>query len=562
MSQIEISFSTPRKKSALLSAQKTWERFSYYGVRALLVLYLIRPMSYPGNPGRGWSESDANLLFGWYAGLIFLLPVIGGYVTGKVLGERRSVLLGGITLTLALALLASCEIEPMASSPYESGAFAAALVLLALGTGFFRPSSAAEQDQLVTRATLAPGSTEPGAPPPQVASRVASAPGVASTHRGLTSLSINVGVFACVLLCGTLGEAVRWPWGFAALAVTMLMGFITYAAGARGTEPDAGRGRWGLAIVLFAFSLAIAATIGWLYQTRNLGWITAYILALWQNDAFRTSVPASVGPLLLGLIIWYIAIQEKGYRAATAAVLILIIFYGLFWLAFHQMGSTLNEFAQRSVNREIRDWDVPFINRRITLWEIPVTWFQALNVLLIVLFAPLFARFAHSSSGHGRPEATTIGIALLVLGLGFGVLTFAASQTAEDTKVALPWFLVAFAVITLAELILVPAGFAFIQRIIPDRPTQILVSVSFVVLFVSNLAGGVIASYAESIERGEIRLPWYRWFRAFDDSGSALPGRGWADFFFLFVVISLGAGIVALLYAPLHKRLVRLSHAS
>src|SRR6516162_8895228 len=156
MSQIEISFSTPRKKSALLSAQKTWERFSYYGVRALLVLYLIRPMSYPGNPGRGWSESDANLLFGWYAGLIFLLPVIGGYVTGKVLGERRSVLLGGITLTLALALLASCEIEPMASSPYESGAFAAALVLLALGTGFFRPTQGAEQNRLASGVGPAP----------------------------------------------------------------------------------------------------------------------------------------------------------------------------------------------------------------------------------------------------------------------------------------------------------------------------------------------------------------------------------------------------------------------
>src|SRR6516162_808103 len=192
MSQIQATPEKTRGSVLLLAAQTSWERFSYYGMRALLVLYLIRPKlrpedpvptwftPNPQNPGRGWSESDANLIYGWFAGLIFLLPVLTGYLSHRLLGGLRSVLLGGITMIVGLSLLAAAVVDPIASSPYEAAAFVASLLLIVLGTGYFRPGL-----ELMESRDQAAGSD--------------------AMHRAkLWNIRVNLGVLACVLLCGTL----------------------------------------------------------------------------------------------------------------------------------------------------------------------------------------------------------------------------------------------------------------------------------------------------------------------------------------------------------------------
>jgi proton-dependent oligopeptide transporter, POT family len=512
MSQTQISAPLPPEYVPLLFAERTWERFSYYGMRALLVLYLVRSLSAPMNPGPGWTESKAYMLYGWYASLIFLLPIIWGQFANKFLGIHRSILIGGLTITLGHIVLAVTQTEQMAESGYEAGAFMGGLVLMVMGTGYFGASVRLLESQAE-------------ATDPATVNRIT-----------LSNLRVKLGVFGCVLLCGTLAEEIGWLWGFAALAVAMIAGMIAYCIGRwKLSSAEAVPGRWSVGIIFLAASLGIASLVGWLYQGGNLGWIPVYLAAFWQNESVRNAIPAILGPLLLALVVWYISVQDKGQRASTAALLIIMVFYALFWMGFHQLGSTVNVFAERGIDRQLYGW------------KIPVTWFQAFNVLLILFLAPGLTRLQSSWSKNGRAptQATNIGISLFALGIGFAFLVWAARLNADGAKAGFVWLVAAITALTLAELWLFPADLSFLQRLTAAKSTPTLVLIWFIALFLANLSGGFIASYAESIERGEFEMFWYQWGR--------LGGR--ADFFLLFVLTSIGGGLVALLVAPLYRRM-------
>jgi POT family proton-dependent oligopeptide transporter len=553
MSQTGNTVSISESDILLVAAQKSWERFSYYGVRTLLVLYLIHGMADPVNPGFYLPESSANLIYGWYAGLLFLVPAVGSSLAARFIGTPLSILLGGLTLTLGHTLLAVGQSDFVASSPFGMSVFYGGLVLAVLGTGYFKPDPVAANNQ-----TGSPGDDA-------ILNRLK-----------VVKRRLDLGTLALVLLCGTLGEGIGWTWGFLGLAVGMLVGLIIYLVArlkASHTEkPPAGR--ISAAILFVAFDLSLAALVGWLYQPAQRGWLSAYVLAVTQNEAFRASAPATVGPVLLLLALLFVGVQEKGQKAATAAFLVLMIFYAFFWFAFHQVGSSVNVFANQRTNRFVYGW------------ETPTTWFQAFYVLLLLLFTPVL-RLVISKQRGSSSLAARAGVGLILVGIAFGILSHAgrlnaeAAETAakaaaevearlsaeaakpgigtgltlaakalplntEAARVSIIWLALFFALLALGEVWLSPAELSYFPRMGSGWAATALISIWSVLFFIANVGSGFIASSVQEIEDGKLELFWYRWFK--------LGGR--ADFFLIFAVSSVGAGIVALLFNPWYRRMV------
>src|SRR3954451_11647721 len=190
----------------LLFLVEMWERFSYYGMRGLLVLYLVTSAT-GDNPGRGWSKEAAATLYGWYTGMAYLLPVFGGLIADKLIGAHRSMLVGGLVIALGHIALAFSGIGGLGQSHLGMSIFVAGLVLIVIGTGHFKPNVS------VMVGALYP----PGDPRRDGAFTI-------------FYMGINLGAFICAFVCGTLGEKVGWHWGFGAAAVGMVLGLILYVA--------------------------------------------------------------------------------------------------------------------------------------------------------------------------------------------------------------------------------------------------------------------------------------------------------------------------------------------
>src|SRR4051812_34381653 len=188
----------------LLFLVEMWERFSYYGMRGLLVLYLVTPTT-DRNPGPGWSKEDAANLYGWYTGVAYLLPVFGGIIADKLIGAHRSMLVGGLAIALGHVALAASGLGALGHTHAGMSAFVFGLVLIVIGTGHFKPNVSVMVGALY----------RPGDPRRDGAFTI-------------FYMGINLGAFICAFVCGTLGEKVGWHWGFGAAAVGMLLGLALY----------------------------------------------------------------------------------------------------------------------------------------------------------------------------------------------------------------------------------------------------------------------------------------------------------------------------------------------
>jgi proton-dependent oligopeptide transporter, POT family len=508
----------------LLFIVEMWERFSYYGMRMLLVLYLIALTTAP-NPGRGWPESDAYVLYGWYAGLAYLLPLLGGYLADRFLGTHRSMLVGGVIIALGHIVLGLTGLQNLAQSELGMSVFVGGLALVIVGTGFFKPCVSVMVGQLY-------GPSDP------------------RRDGGFTIyyMGINLGAFLCAFVCGTLGEKVGWHWGFGSAAVGMIAGLVIYLIGRprflRGVGlPPAGQPN--RMPFFFVVSLAIAALVTCLYYAGAFGALTAQLRVFMEKEAAATAVFTLLTVAILAGIVWFVTAQQPGDKGPTASIFILILFNAFFWLAYEQGGSTLNVFAERSTDRHFLSWqEAPEF-----LQEIPATWFQSINAALILLLGPVFAGLWTwlGRRGLDPSQPAKIGWGLLLLGGGYVFMVFAAMLNAGGALVGMWWLVATYAMFTLGELCLSPTGLSFVTKTAPVRFVSLLMGLWFVANFVANLAGGLIASYVQQIENGAIALPWYPWFK--------LGGR--ADFFLMFVITSVGTGLLILVLTPVLKRLLR-----
>jgi POT family proton-dependent oligopeptide transporter len=518
----------------LLFLVEMWERFSYYGMRALLVLYLIAKTTGDEkgfNPGRGWPESDAASLYGWYTGLAYLFPIFGGMIADKFIGTHRSMLVGGTLISIGHIILGLSGIGPLEQSHAGMSLFITGLAVIVLGTGHFKPTVSVMVGQLYKL----------GDPRRDAAYTI-------------FYMGINLGAFLCAFICGTLGEKVGWHWGFGSAAVGMILGMIAYMIGrptflgrvGDSSRSDATRLSW-----MFLFiSLALSAAFGWIYHTGVLGRLQDAIAQLQSQPTLWHTIQAVI---LLGVIGWavmFIRKNEPEDRGPVATILIFMLFNAVFWLAFEQAGSSINVFTKDQVDRTV-PWiqvasDPSVSDSPKVPFEVPATWFQSVNAAFIILLAPIMSAIwvwlGRRNMNPSQPVKIFWGLSFL--GFGYLFTVWAGVQALGDTAKAGMWLIVAtYFWHTVGELCVSPTGLSYVTKAAPRKYVSLLMGLYFVSSFIANLGGGLIASRVEQVEKGEIKLPWN------------FGGR--ADFFFLFVISSFGAAAIVLALTPWLKKMMR-----
>ncbi len=502
----------------LLFLVEMWERFSYYGMRALLVLYLVHSAApVPDasgfvNPGRGWSPGEASLLYGWYTGLAYLVMIVGGLVADRFLGTHRSMVVGGLLIALGHTVLAVSGLGDLARSDVGMTVFVLGLALIVIGTGHFKPCVSVMVGQLY-----------PQADPRRDGAFT------------IFYMGINLGAFLSAFVCGTLGERVGWHWGFGAAAVGMLAGLGLYLALRPRFLADIGLpppGKPNFATATALVGILVSAGVAALHRSGAIGAATSLLAGLAASIGSAWLLPGLLAAAAVAGAAWFIARQEPGDRGPTATIFVFMLFNAVFWLAFEQAGSSLNLFTDLHTDR------------RLDGFTVPTTWFQSVNAGLILVLSPVFAALWSwlGRRGHDPRQSMKIALGLAFLALGYLFMVWAGLIAADGAAKA-PMILVVATYFwhTVGELCLSPTGLAYVTRAAPARWGSLLMGVWFVSSFIANVAGGSIAAQVEGVERGTVQLPWH------------LGGQ--ADFFLLFVVTAGAAAALMVALAPLLNRL-------
>jgi POT family proton-dependent oligopeptide transporter len=507
----------------LLFLVEMWERFSYYGMRGLLVLYLTTPLSgmrepppgaAPGfNPGRGWPDELANTAYGWYTGLAYLSPIFGGMIADKLIGTHRSMIVGGLLIALGHVMLGCSGMGDLGHNATGMTLFVFGLALIVIGTGHFKPSVSVMVGQLFRE-------RDPRR----------------ETAFGIFYMGINLGAALQTYIVGTLGERVGWHWGFGAAAVGMLLGLAAYAVlrsrylHGVGEAPAAGKPS--IAAVFVPAGMIIAALVAVAFHRGMLGKFDAFISQTW--------VVATLSLAAIAWATWFISIQKPEDRGPVASIIIFMLFNAVFWMSFEQAGSSINLFTDRQTERNISGFLVP------------TTWFQSINPWLIIIFAPIsgFIWTALARKRRNPSQPVKIGLGLLLVGLGYLFMVAAAKIAGQTGKAGMMFIVGTYFVHTMGEIILSPTGLSYVTKAAPKNYTSLLMGVWFVSSFIANLLAGKIAALVGRITSGEIKLPW-----RLEGGGPDAPNTQ-ADFFFLFVITSCAAGLLILVLTPWLKKLI------
>ena len=483
---------------ALLFAVEMWERFSYYGMRALLVLYLVNAL--------GWSDGNAARLYGTYTSLVWLTPIIGGYIADRILGTRRSMIIGALIITTGHFLLA-LQLMPT---------FYLGLACVIIGTGFFKPNVSTQVGQLYP-------------------------PGDPRRDAGFTIfyMGINLGATLAPIVCGYLGERIGWHYGFGAAGVFMLLGLLTYLKwrsqflpgiglpptaeerAARSVVESTGPNNVRLAMI----GAAIGAVVTWLAAGANMnvvGWIMG---GGWVQLILGICVGAAMSISVLG--------TRGEERKRVIAIFVVTFFVVFFWMAFEQAGSSMNLFADR------------YTDRNFGSFVIPASWFQSVNAFFIIVCAPLVAWLWRILSARNKEPSTALKmvIGLVLVGLGFVFMVIGsrgadacaarvgADAAREQCHVASPmWLVLAYLMHSLGELSVSPVGLSYVTKVAPVRLVSMLMGVFFLSNAVANYLGGILAAQTENIAKQ-------------------------GTFFTIPIVTSWGAALLMLALVPLLKRL-------
>ncbi|SCF12433.1 proton-dependent oligopeptide transporter, POT family [Micromonospora coriariae] len=440
-------FGHPRALATLFLTEM-WERFSFYGMRAILVLYLTAEAA---DDGLGLSESSANAVYGTYNAMVYLMALPGGWVADRLIGARRSVLWGGVVIAVGHYVMAV---------PTRWSVFAG-MTLIVLGTGLLKPNISTMVGALYDRDS-----------PRRDA-------GFSIFYMG-----INLGAFIAPLITGFLGEKINWHLGFAVAAVGMTFGVIQYVlgrrnlgdAGDRPADPLLGADRRRAltrAGVLVAVLLVLVAG-----------------LALAGLFTVNTVVNALTAVTVLVTIGYFTRIMTDRELSATErsrmkAYLWLFVFAAAFWLIYDQAGSVLNLFAAERTDRDVAGF------------TFPASWLQSVNPILIIIGAPLFA-LLWLRVGNRVSTPVKFAVGLVLNGLSF-VLMAAAAQAAVGGDLVSPWWLVAvFAIQVAGELSLSPVGLSATTKLAPVKYASQMLGLWFLATAVGDAIGGQVARLADA----------------------------------------------------------------
>lgn len=424
-----------------------WERLSYYGMRALLILFMVAPKE---KGGLGIDVAVAAAIYGLYTAGVYLSALPGGWIADRLLGAQRSIWAGGILITIGHFTMAV---------PWRE-TFFLGLVFIVLGTGLLKPNISA----LV-------GSLYPE--------------GGGRRDAGFTIfyMGINVGALLGPLVCGWLAKEVGWHWGFAAAGFGMVIGLVQFGVtkrhlGGAGNEPphrsNTVRRDWMLVsgsvtfgVLLLALALAGTFVINPVLFAKG----AAYVITL----------------LALFYFAWVFVFGglDSTETKRVAVVAILFVASALFWAGYEQAGSSLNLFAERYTTRVIESLKL----------ELPAAWFQSVPALYVIVFAPVVAKvWVMLDVGGIRPSLPVkFALALMLLAMGFVVVAFGSKRALVAGQVWPGWLMATYMLHVWGELLLSPVGLSAVTKLSPARLVGQMMGVWFLAVSLGNLLAGLFA---------------------------------------------------------------------
>ena len=449
--QTDTSFFGHPRGLATLFFTEMWERYSYYGTRALLMLYMVSGLQ---SGGMGFSVMKAGAIYGFYVAMVYLLTLPGGWIADRIIGQRKAVLFGGILISGGNFCLASSGIV----------AFYSGLVLLMLGTGMLKANVSTIVGQLYRQ----------------------------GDHRrdagfSIFYMGINIGALISPIICGWIAYKFSWRFGFAASAIGMVAGLVQFVAtrkylGSAGLHPassgdfenDRRQKRLGsiavVAFLLVLIVLALLASLGMIHITPE-------------------AISDGLGWVLIGISVAVFSwmIFGKGWsaqeRKRAGAILVLFIAAAVFWAVYEQAGSSLTLFADRNTHRVILGH------------EFPASWYQSVQPVAVIILAPIFA-WLWVRLGEREPSSPAkFSIGLLFVGLSFLVMVPAA----YGTNVSPHWLNLSYFLSVVGEMCLSPVGLSAMTKLAPARAGGFVMGIWFLAASIGNWMAGKAGSLYETV---------------------------------------------------------------
>jgi len=491
----------------VLFVTEMWERFSYYGMRAIFMLYMVKALLY--------DNAFASEIYGSYTGLVYLTPLLGGYVADRYWGNRRSIFIGGLLMAagqFAMFWSASNYTDISIAQPF----LFLGLGLLIFGNGFFKPNI----------------STMVGSLYPEGDKRVDSA-------FTIFYMGINLGAMLSPFICGGLGDTgdpSDFKWGFLAAGIGMVVSVLffeglknKYIVDSNGNPIGAKPAKKSTTnedgTVTATFSNTQIAVWSVVYIAAILGFFYGIGLDLIGSFIFSTTI---IGPAMI-ITDPSLTKEEKQRIGVIYLVAFFVIF---FWAAFEQAGASLTVFADKNTDRNLMGY------------EVPASFFQAINAAAIVIFAPLFAtlwlKLAEKKMEPNSPMKQSIG--LLLLSFSYFVIAFGVDGVSSDMKISMMWLVSLYLLQTFGELCLSPIGLSMVNKLAPARFASLLMGVWFLSTASANKFAGTLSAL--------MPVDGPTKFMMFEISDLY-------DFFMLFCIMSLVAAI--LLYF-INKPLLKMMH--
>ncbi|EAS21076.1 peptide MFS transporter [Nonlabens mediterrranea] len=496
-----------------------WERFSYYGMRALLVLFLVASVF---DEGWGWDRADALTLYAFYTGLVYVTPIFGGLIADKITGYRKAVVIGALLMTLGHASMA---LEGLTGTFFYLG-----LVLLIIGNGMFKPNISSMVGKLYK--------TEDK-----------------EKDAGYTIfyMGINAGAFLGILLCGYIGESVGWHYGFGLAGIFMFVGMLQFyfaqeIFGKIGLSPKGAEDfDDAMEDALEETEDAIEDTIEEAKSSKVvsdrlivIGVLAFFTIFFWwafeQAGGSMTIFAADYTDRVLegdGALIF------KIFNTLLTVIPMIIIT----WVLGMLFKQTYAKFALSNILLGLSF----VIIWAIVIWmlyrqftdpapEVPASWFGILNSFFIIAFAPIFSKIWESKMNPSGPVKFAIG--LILLGIGFGILAFGSMGIplgAKTASVSMIFLILAYLFHTLGELCVSPVGLSYVSKLSPGKLVGLMFGIWFVANFIANTAAGLTGRYIDPI----------------------VEDYGMATFFMIFTIIPIAAGLIML---AISRLLVKMMH--
>lgn len=525
----------------LLFVTEMAERFSYYGMRALFVLYLVAAF---------FNSADASQIYGSYTGLVYLTPLLGGYIADRYWGNRRSIIVGGIIMAIGQFLMfaSACVVQQsIFTAPAAGGVISnqvnngLALTLmfiglgaLIIGNGFFKPNISTMVGDLYA---------------PQ-------------DHRKDSAftifyMGINTGALIAPLVCGSVASNGNWmnpgafKWGFFCAGVAMILSVVVFMLGKKKylNTPE------GLAIGLPPSKSPLMHlkdlkeeqehAAQHVEKVKNsplrlwgclIGAIVLFVVFSLEVDNFNDYISAAIYAISIALPIFIIT--DKGLsnveKQRIGVIYIIAVFVIFFWSAFEQAGSSLTIFADQQCDRTIGNW------------EMPTTWFQSINPIVVVAFAPIMATLWETLAKHKMEPASPVkqAIGLLLLAVGYAIIAFGTNGLADGQKASMWWLFALYFIHTIGELSLSPIGLSMVNKLSPIHLASLLMGVWFMSNAASNILAGKLATLLPTAEQ-----PVHS-FLGFQITNLT-------DFFTLFAVMAGAAAILLFSLCPLLKKMMK-----